>query len=103
MSGDSLILGSLSDCVSVEYSGNNYLGLELVVELPQCLMLVYGILAVENCLLPITICLSLLLFYLLFHVSEHLKELIFVQQRGCLDVGDCAFGEVELMSLVVCG
>ena len=46
MSGDSLILGSLSDCV---------LGLELFIELPQCLLFTDEIIAVESRQLPITI------------------------------------------------
>ena len=53
------------------------MSLGLVVELPQCLLLMDGILAVENCMLLIAIRLSLLFLYLLFHVGGHLKELVF--------------------------
>jgi len=75
MSRDSLILGSLSDCVG------NKLSLKSVVKLPQCLLFTDGILAAESRLFPIAIRLSLLFLYPLFHVSEHLKELIFVLLR----------------------
>jgi len=54
------------------------LSLELVIELPQRLLLTDGVLAVEIRLLPIAIRLGLLFLHLLFHISEHLKELVFV-------------------------
>ena len=54
------------------------LSLELIVELHQCLLLTNDILTVESRLLLIAIRLDLLFLHLLFHVSEHLKELVFV-------------------------
>ena len=62
----------------------NDLSLEVIVELPHCLQLTEDILAVESRLLPIAIRFSLLFLHLLFHVGEHLKELIFLLLR-CLD------------------
>jgi len=53
------------------------LSMELVVELPQCILFAYGILAVESRLLPIAIWPGLLLLHLLFYVGEHLKDLAF--------------------------
>ena len=60
----------------------------MVVELPQRLLLMDGILAIKNRLLPIAIRLGLLLLHLLFHVGEHLKELVFVLLRW-LDTSGC--------------
>ena len=57
------------------------LSLESNVELPQYLLLTDDILAVEGPLLPITIRVCMLFVHLLFHASEHLKELIFVLLR----------------------
>ena len=54
MSGDSSISSSLSDCVGVWVFWSSDLGLELFVELPQCLLFMDGILLVEGRLLPIT-------------------------------------------------
>ena len=51
------------------------LSLELVVVLPQCLLLMDGILAIESRLLPIEIWLALLFIHQLFHIGEHLKVL----------------------------
>ena len=61
------------------------LGLELVVELPQCLLLTDVILAVENLLFWIALDWACVL-YLLFHFVEHLKKLTFVLLRW-LDTG----------------
>ena len=68
------------------------------VELPQCFLLTDDILVVENRMLPIAIRLSLLFFYLLFHVDEHLKELIFMLQY--LDTRDFLLrrGGVDVLS-----
>ena len=52
------------------------MSLELVIEPPQCLMLMDGILAVESHLLLTAIKMDLLFFHLFFHVNMHLKELI---------------------------
>jgi len=67
---------SMSGCL-----GGNDLSLELIFELPQCLLLMNGILMVESRLLLIAIRLGLLLLNLFFHVSEHLKELVFLLLR----------------------
>jgi len=65
--------------------GSN-LCLELVVELPNCLLLTDDILAIESYLLPIAIWLGLLFLHLFFHIGEHMKELIFVSPQW-LDTG----------------
>ena len=55
------------------------LDLELLVELPQCLLLKDDILVIESHLLSIAIRLGLLFLHLLF--VEHLEELIFIPLR----------------------
>ena len=56
----------------------NDLSLKSVVKLPQCLIFMDGIFTIESHLLLIAIRLGLLILQLLFHVSEHLKEIVFV-------------------------
>jgi len=73
--------------VSVFVLEGSDLSLKLVVKLPQCLMLTDGILVVDSRMLSIAIRLELFL-HLLFHVSDHLKELVFMMLRW-LDTGSC--------------
>ena len=81
--------------------GGSDLRMELVVELPQCLLLMDIILAIESCLLSIAIRLGLLFFHC-SHISKHLKEQVFVL-LWLLILAAAPCGEEELISLVVCG
>ena len=76
------LIVQLYQCLII-LEGSN-LGPELHVKLPQCLLFADDILEVESCLLSIMICLGLLLFHLLFHVGDNLKELVFMLLAGVL-------------------
>ena len=54
------------------------MGLELLVELPQCLLPTDGILEIESLLFSIAIILCLLFLHLLYQVLDYLEEMIFM-------------------------
>ena len=64
------------------------MSLEVVAEMFQYLLLMDDILVVKSHLLPIAIRLGLLFHHLLFHVSKHLKGLVFVLLQW-LSTGGC--------------
>ena len=64
------------------------LGLKSVVKMSQYLLFTDDILAVKSHLLPIATKLSLLFLNLIFHVDQHLKELVLVL-LWWLANGDC--------------
>ena len=70
------LIFQLHQCLVI-LEGSN-LGPELHVKLPQCLLFADDILEIESSLLLIMIRLGLLLFHLLFHVINNLKELVFM-------------------------
>ena len=57
------------------------LSLKLLVELPLLLLLMEDVLAIECYLFLLMIGLLLLFLHLLFHLIEHLKELVFLLLR----------------------